>query len=147
MTTRLTDAEDTNPTSVYRLFDSADRLLYVGCSADPASRISAFHMNPYTSARSLELFGLIDHYTHIEYPDRATAREAERQAIAVEAPLFNKQHNAARGIGRTEYDRRYAIPPTAEELARKAELHRRYIGEKGRFNRAHVEALAKAEAS
>lgn len=70
--------------SLYRMFDAADALLYVGICAQPR-RLDQHRKDkgwwPDVARISIE---------HFE--ERADARAAERQAIVNEAPLFNVQH-------------------------------------------------------
>lgn len=91
------------PHTVYRLFDDADRLLYVGCTRDLDLRL--YMHGGYYNATSLEFRGLVARVESVEYENKAAAREAERNAIRAEAPLFNRSHNKGRQITRDEYDR------------------------------------------
>jgi len=69
-------------TAVYRLFDENGALLYVGMSSDAEARIRAH--------RSTSVFGWrIRSTTVSDFPTRAAAAAAEREAIRDEAPLFN----------------------------------------------------------
>lgn len=93
---RIPDAEDVRSHDVYRIYDADDQLLYIGCALDGEHRIRAWHMNPFCAPLSVKLQGRIDHWTIERYPNKAEARQAEREAIFAEAPLFNKQHNPKR---------------------------------------------------
>lgn len=67
---------------VYRLF-SFDALLYVGCSVDPESRLSAHRHKPW---------GGDIHRMTVDGPyPMSTARAEERYAISAERPLHNVQ--------------------------------------------------------
>lgn len=80
------ESDDGGATSLYRYYDFAGVLLYVGITKDPAMR-DAQHAksSPWhalTSRRSVEWFD-----------GRAEADAAERNAIRDEAPLFNTMHS------------------------------------------------------
>lgn len=74
---------------VYRIFDSSDRLLYVGCTTDPASRLSQHRSR-------------ISHYLFMEGRDQEfrsvvsepmtcyDAYTEEARAIREEAPAYNR---------------------------------------------------------
>lgn len=68
--------------SVYRLYDGADQLLYVGCSNNPAKRLRAH-------ARTSPWWPNVARIVVVEYPARALAEQAERTAIDLEKPLHN----------------------------------------------------------
>lgn len=85
------DADDRRPHQVYRCYDDANQLVYVGCTGDLDYRMSLAH--PLV-ARETVLVETED------FPNRSTARVAERAAIEAEAPLLNKQHNPTRFTGR-----------------------------------------------
>jgi predicted GIY-YIG superfamily endonuclease len=77
-------------TFLYRCYDAAGTLLYVGVALDLEQRMRE-HRMATTWYR--------DEVTRIElgrYPDRASALEAERQAIQAEAPKHNRQGQPAR---------------------------------------------------
>lgn len=104
------------PYSVYWLFDEADRLLYVGCTRKVNERLY-LHDGYWSNATSLEFKGLVARVESVEYPDRDTARAAERAAIQAEAPLFNKAHNERREITREEYVATFGSPKTNQTPA------------------------------
>jgi predicted GIY-YIG superfamily endonuclease len=79
--------------AVYRCFDSANRLLYVGYSADPPARLR-------THSKSATWWPLVDYRTLEWFPTTAEAAHAEHQAILIECPIYNK-------AGQTQ---RYASP-------------------------------------
>lgn len=93
---RWRDADDPRSHDVYRIFDADDVLLYVGCALDGESRIRSWHMNPRCAPTSVELHGRIARWTIETYPDKASARAAEKKAIETEGPLLNRQHNPRR---------------------------------------------------
>ncbi|HEX8859189.1 MAG TPA: GIY-YIG nuclease family protein, partial [Actinomycetes bacterium] len=103
----FTDAEDPRTHHVYRIYAADnDELLYIGCTQNVQTRLYYMtrqcnlgnHVNAGIAQRGL---GRVESQ---EYPDKATAREAERQAIAAEAPLLNRQHNPKR------WSKRDAVP-------------------------------------
>ena len=112
---RMSDAEDTRSCSVYRIYDAADRLLYVGCAVDAWDRI---HTHAYifssTIQASADMCGLMDYWTKADYPDRSAGRVAERSAIEVEHPFFNNHHNKGHRISRNEYLKRHGGGDTLE---------------------------------
>jgi hypothetical protein len=84
------EAKDALPqvTALYRYYDEADLLLYVGISDGLYVRVNS-HIDGSTwmefAARS----------TIERYPTRAAAIGAEEAAIKAERPLFNHQHNSS----------------------------------------------------
>lgn len=100
---------------VYRCYDAADRLLYIGCTQDVEARI-AVHRSSWNNPASAGLSMRMTRYDATEYPDKETARAAERQAIHDEAPLFNLHHQRER---MTPADR-YAFIWAYVELTRPA---------------------------
>lgn len=82
---------------VYRVFDAADRLLYVGVSIDPDARLAQHAKNALWwcfQARS----------TVEQYATRDLAEMAEAEAIANEHPRWNAQGRTVRAEG-IDYDR------------------------------------------
>lgn len=92
---RPRDAEDTTPHYVYRCYDAADQLLYIGCCRDVESRIY-MHLVTCTMPGWGEMRRRYARHTSERYPNKKAARAAERQAIHDEAPLLNRQHNPKR---------------------------------------------------
>lgn len=85
------------PHIVYRVFDAQDRLLYIGCTSEIGQRMAIHHCwgnNGSEASVFITYYGKRVETT--QYPDRATARAAEREAIKAEAPWFNRQHNPQR---------------------------------------------------
>lgn len=80
------DPDADKPTALYRWFDQANLLLYVGISDALADRVKG-HVKGSSwmdfAARS----------TVERYPTRQAALDAEEVAITTEKPLFNYQHN------------------------------------------------------
>jgi hypothetical protein len=81
-TRRLVSSTRSRPHVLYRFFDAADELLYVGISLHGIRRMSDHQRSkpwwPSVARTSLEHF-----------PDRESAREAERAAIVRENPRYN----------------------------------------------------------
>jgi hypothetical protein len=70
------------PTAVYRVYDAAGRLLYVGVSCDPELRLDAHsHGAPWAADCHRE--------TLTWYDTRPAALAAEAEAIASEDPVYN----------------------------------------------------------
>ncbi len=69
---------------LYRLFDEGDRLLYVGITLSPADRFAAHRADKtwWNDVATIRLQHL---------PDRESLEEAEREAIQVEDPRYNRQ--------------------------------------------------------
>ncbi len=74
------------PIALYRWYDAADRLLYVGISKSLAQR-----QDSHARRSSWEQFAVRS--TIVRYPTRRDAEEMERAAIIREQPLFNHVHN------------------------------------------------------
>lgn len=87
-----------DPTALYRLFDAAGRLLYVGISRNPEERLKQH-------ASTAPWWKLVVSHTVTTLPDRAVAEAAELEAIKAEAPLYNRAGSSA-PIGRefAEFD-------------------------------------------
>lgn len=83
---------------IYRVYDFADRLLYIGCTDAVVSRFqvhSCSWHNPASAA--INCYGA---RIKVDEPiiGKSKARQAEREAIGTEAPLLNKLHNRGRSI-------------------------------------------------
>jgi hypothetical protein len=75
------------PTAVYRFFDAAGRLLYVGITMDRDVRWSAHKSKPWWPE--------VTRKTVAWYETEREARKAERQAIASENPVYNLGESAS----------------------------------------------------
>jgi hypothetical protein len=75
------------PHVLYRAYDRLGRLVYVGITANWEIRLYNHQVSTYWWKREIVRTRLI------HWPDRAAALEAERQAIRVEQPMRNSQHN------------------------------------------------------
>lgn len=84
------------PHDVYRIFDRDGQLLYVGCARFADARIYMHVAAWHASWPSMQMFGCMATYTVETYPTKEAARAAERAAIALEMPLYNRQHNPKR---------------------------------------------------
>lgn len=84
------------PHVVYRVFDKAGVLLYIGCTRDIGSRMAVHKAwgNPSEASYRIKLDG--DRVETTEFPDFDTAHAAEIEAIRTEAPLWNREHNPTR---------------------------------------------------
>lgn len=82
--------DTTSPTEVattlYRLFDEGDVLLYVGIAVDPGARFARHREDK-------AWWGEVANITLRVYPSRPEAIEAEREAIKTEKPRYNVRHN------------------------------------------------------
>jgi predicted GIY-YIG superfamily endonuclease len=72
-------------TLLYRLFNEADELIYIGISGRLTARVEAhLHSKPWADQ--------IAHVRAVAFADRNEARRAEREAIRLENPKYNIQH-------------------------------------------------------
>jgi predicted GIY-YIG superfamily endonuclease len=70
------------PTTLYRLYDANDRLLYIGITNRPEVRFR-------THAANQAWWSEVVRSSLCTYATRAAAAAAEAQAIATETPLYN----------------------------------------------------------
>lgn len=92
---------------VYRLYDEAGALLYIGHTKNVEWRIR-MHLRPVHRYASVggaaEILERFHHYTFVVYETELESIEAERAAIFNEAPELNRQHNPKRwkfdGVGK-----------------------------------------------
>lgn len=91
------DATINKPHYVYRCFSADGELLYVGVARNVADRMF-HHLQLCNSGKQPNgtLRRLMVRHESTCYPTKLEARTAERQAIATEAPLLNRQHNTLR---------------------------------------------------
>ena len=86
-----------DPHWLYRVYDAAGALLYIGCTENMSRRFHCHLAYDNTTAAAVELRErMSDFDVEGPFPDRVSGRAAERAAIAREAPLLNRQHNPAR---------------------------------------------------
>lgn len=79
-------------TALYRFFDTGGRLLYVGIATDPQVRW-------YAHREEKSWWLEVAHETIDWFPDRLSAKAAEKAAIKSEAPLYNVTHSTTRKRG------------------------------------------------
>ncbi|MFF2244277.1 GIY-YIG nuclease family protein [Arthrobacter sp. NPDC058130] len=78
------------PTTVYRLYDKSESLLYVGMTVDPESRFRQ-HRNWH-----VDWWPEVDSVLFEDHPNRAEAAFAEKVAMILERPRKNVVGNHAR---------------------------------------------------
>lgn len=111
---------DSLPHVVYRCYDAQGRLLYIGCTRDIGARMQV-HASSWNNPASAALTLRMKSMTAVEYPDKASGRAAERQAIHDEAPILNLHHQRER-MSPSERNERIAAyvaktrPPADPEL-------------------------------
>jgi predicted GIY-YIG superfamily endonuclease len=76
----------TSPHVLYRFWDAAGHLLYVGITADPLGRWK-------THSKDKDWWSEVVNITVENFPNRSSVIDAERTAIITEKPLYNKVHN------------------------------------------------------
>lgn len=76
------------PTTLYRFYDAADRLLYVG--------ITSVGPNRWGSHEQRDWWSLVARVTTEHFPDRSSALAAEQAAIRSEGPKHNIVHATPR---------------------------------------------------
>lgn len=74
-----------DPPLVYRAYDAAGRLLYVGTTRNLGSRLQTHNTQSWW-------FGLVDRITTEVYGDTTSAKAAEASAIRAEGPVANVQY-------------------------------------------------------
>ena len=74
---------------VYRMFDEHGDLLYIGKSGNYFQRME-------THMKDKPWWGQVANITVTHYPCRCTCEDGEREAIQLEMPKYNVQHNQAR---------------------------------------------------
>lgn len=73
---------------VYRMFDTSNTLLYVGCTSSPTNRLQS-HIKKDKKLWAKEVTLI----TWMHYSDKVSALEAESRAIHLEKPLYNIVYN------------------------------------------------------
>ncbi|WP_405531523.1 GIY-YIG nuclease family protein [Streptomyces avidinii] len=111
-------------TALYRIFDAEDRLLYVGISGYPVTRLDAHRRGAPWRAE-------IARHAVEEFPTRQQAAFAESEAINIERPRYNKQGR------RTE--------PQSVTLARQETVERNKIAAREGLARCREELAATEE--
>ncbi|MFE1515735.1 GIY-YIG nuclease family protein [[Kitasatospora] papulosa] len=134
-----TQAPNPPATAVYRFFDSADQLLYVGITSRLSIRWKE-HARDYT----FTWWPKVRSSSVTWYPDRSRAASAEREAIRTENPQFNVLH-ASNYLGRAgKYKPTGPFPPGRG--AKLLPLIRKTYGDK-HFSRADLLAVAGGSSS
>lgn len=92
-------------TTVYRFFDTAGVLLYVGISKDLPTRWTHHRLDKpwWTNVATATLQ---------HFPTRGEAEQAEREAIVAERPLYNVKHAAT-----FETPPKVEVPPLYDEMS------------------------------
>lgn len=104
-------------TVLYRLFDAAGTLLYVGISSDPKVRW-------INHAGKKDWFPQVAATTFQWFDTRASAEAAEVEAIKAERPLHNIIHNVARSAPASRPKRLLPdLPPRDPRLVDLVSLH------------------------
>lgn len=86
------------PHYVYRLFDDAGQVLYIGCTANPKTRIRQHVQGLIPQGHYREIRATVGYWEVSDpYPTWADAHVVEIKAIAAEVPRFNVVHNSGRG--------------------------------------------------
>lgn len=91
------------PHVVYRCYDADDRLLYVGHTHDINQRLDV-HRSQWGNPASAALNMRMVRHTEAEYPDKASAKAAEIQAIYDEAPVLNLHHQRVKRTPAQRYE-------------------------------------------
>lgn len=78
---------------VYRCYDAAGRLLYIGCTSNVARRMSDHRSSPNKASRWLRV-SMASFTVEGPFPSRTAGLAAEASAIQAEQPLFNLQERA-----------------------------------------------------
>lgn len=81
---------------VYRIYDSAGALLYIGSTVDVCQRVRGHFHSRWSCLDVMELRERFDMLHTEPHPTLAAARAAEKAAIREEAPLLNRVHNVKR---------------------------------------------------
>lgn len=123
MTTAPThDRDYVQPHYVYRCYDEAGRLLYVGCTVDVPHRILG-HLHDQRRECSLLLQKYMHHHTvdPVVYAGFIAGGAAERKAIREEEPLFNIHHTRRpewlRLLDLSNYERSLDLPLADRQVA------------------------------
>lgn len=115
------------PAAVYRLWDAAGNLLYIGSAYDPDHRCKSHQKKPWWSE--------VAHRTEEWFPTRGRAYAEEMKAIAVERSKYNDMGTP-----------KYQTPQTDKIKQRNASARTRslLIGEAGTVKREIHQAARKA---
>ncbi len=89
------------PHALYRFYDAAGSLLYIGLTVDPGTRWK-------THRREKPWWLDVANISIEHFPDRASVERAERVAIQTERPRYNSTHNTNRQLASTRW--RWDLP-------------------------------------
>lgn len=89
--------------ALYRFYDAAGDLLYVGLTADPGTRWK-------THSRQKEWWHEVTTIRVEHFPDRVSVEAAERHAIQTERPRYNSKHNGGQVARRPASQWRLDLP-------------------------------------
>lgn len=81
---------------VYRVYDAAGDLIYIGSTVDLGQRIHGHFHSQWSCAENAAFREQFDSVTSEPFDTLAEARAAEKEAIREEAPRLNKMHNPKR---------------------------------------------------
>lgn len=80
------------PHYLYRCYDAAGLLVYIGCSSDPHRRMEHHRAGRNKTSRLIQKYAVRVEVDADAYHCREAAYDAEAVAIHAEQPLFNVQH-------------------------------------------------------
>lgn len=149
------------PHYVYRCFDAAGRLLYVGCSIKPEDRMKEHRLFRTWWTDRIAQIALEG------FPDQAAGLAAEKQAIQTEHPIHNRQFRTTEAQRANWQPEHYVTwltafledpsndrsrPPVRREVNRAAEAYFRRFGRnlrkevgRVRVGYRHSDAVAEAK--
>lgn len=105
------------PNFVYRCYDAAGVLLYVGCSVEPVTRVSSHRINSWWGDR-------LHSVRYTVFPTREKALEVERRTIFTERPVCNVKGRFLVGDAREDWTLEdYRVIKTAAVAAANGFLH------------------------
>jgi predicted GIY-YIG superfamily endonuclease len=122
------------PTTLYRFFDSAGRLLYIGVTSVGPSRWSEHEHHR-------KWWALVARVEAEHFPDRASALAAEKAAIKAEQPPWNIQHRLPRNPKQLPKTRRHGTGTVIERDGRWSFICR--IGGRQKWINVRTEAEAR----
>ncbi len=115
-------------TTLYRMFDTKGRLLYVGISKSPFERLGQHRAGK-------EWWTEIASVTMTHYPARPDALEAEAAAITAECPIYNRAGAAGGSIPGPDEIREMPLAST------RARAVRAYFDAEAEMRRLRVEVI------
>lgn len=117
--------QERQPHHLYRCYDAAGRLVYIGCTYRVEDRMRN-HLCTYNRTASVLLQRFMDHYEADadEHPGRIGGRAAEQAAIRAELPIFNLQHTGMPVWQRNARIADYVLQNTGLSLECGDDIHR-----------------------